>query len=370
MYDLVVVGAGPSGCRIAELVSRRGYKTLLLDKKTEIGKPVQCAGLVSYRLNRIVTDLPNNIIVNKVNRAKFVYGSKDFEIESKKPFFVIDREQFDKFMFLKARKSGVETRTQTEFKNLGIVMDSIIEKGQKGNMIKEDSLFIDTTDGKIQTRLLVGADGPISTVASKSKLVRPSNILTGIQTEINGDFDPDMVELHFNPVITPDFFGWVIPLSSKKARVGLACKKDASNRLKNFVNNVTGGSINKTDVKPDVVGRINYGFMRRTSSERVMVVGDAACQVKPFSGGGVIYGLIGAGYCSNACIKSLSSKKFSTEYLFDEYDKKWKSHLGGSIKKGMFMRKMLSGSGAKMNLMLSLADQFKFIIERLDVDLL
>ena len=365
-----MIGAGPIGCRVSELVSRRGFKTILIDKKEDVGTPVQCTGLVSHRLKRIVTDLPDNVILNELNSAKFYYDSDEFEIKSKKPFYVIDREKFDKFMFLKARQSGVEIKLQTEFKDFEIRRNSSIGKTTEGLIIKEDSVFVNTDEGKLQTKLLVGADGPISTVASKANLMRPSNILTGVQTTVSGNFDVDSVELHFSSDISPDFFGWVVPINSKKARIGLASKKDSLNRLKTFVNLRTDGNVNKSDVKPDVVGRINFGLMNRTSSERILTVGDAACQVKPFSGGGVIYGLIGAGYCSNACIRALTAGNFSHEYLQNEYDKKWKSHLKIPIKKGMIMRTLLSGSDEKMNLMLSMAKRFQFLVERLDVDIL
>ncbi len=364
MYDVVVVGAGPAGCRIAELASKRGLTTALVDKKKDIGKPVQCTGLVSHRLKSIITNMPDNIVLNKVNRAKFFYPSGNFELESKKLFFVIDREKLDKFLFLRARQAGVDTSISTFFEDFESVKAANIRADKM--LDKEDSLILKTSEGKMQTRILVGADGPISTVASKASLIRPSNILTGVQVTVDGNFDPNSVELHFDSNITPDLFGWVVPLSEKRARIGVAAKKNALNGL----NTMLKKKLHEGYVKPDVAGRINFGLMKRTSAERIMLIGDAACQVKPFSGGGVIYGLLGAGYCANTCIKAVNKEDFSSRFFKQEYDNKWKSHLGGPIKRGMLFRRLLSGSNTKMNLLLGVAKYFKFILEGFDVDLL
>jgi flavin-dependent dehydrogenase len=42
MYDVVVVGAGPGGSTTARFAAERGLKVLMLDKRREIGYPVQC----------------------------------------------------------------------------------------------------------------------------------------------------------------------------------------------------------------------------------------------------------------------------------------------------------------------------------------
>jgi len=371
IYDVVVVGAGPAGCRTAELVSKRGFKTALIEKRSEIGQPVQCAGLISHRLKSIIPDLPKNIILNKINHAKFFTPKTEFELESKRPFYVVDREQLDKLLFFKARKAGVETHKSTAFNDFELKRGPVIKKTESGEIMREDAMIVHTLTDKIQTKLLVGADGPISNVASKAGLMRPSNVLTGAQATVRGEFAENTVELFFDYNLTPDFFGWVVPLSAKEARIGVAARNNnivAS--LKNLIHNRTNGGVHKSSIKPDVAGRINFGLMKRTSAERVMVVGDAAAQVKPFSGGGVVYGLIGAGHCANACIKSLSSNNFSADFLEREYDRKWKSQLGSPIKRGLMMRRFTSGSERKMNFVLEMASRFKFILQGFDADML
>ena len=357
MYDVVIVGAGVAGCRTAELIARKGFSVALLEKHADIGKPVQCSGLVSYRLKTILPDLADNVILNEVRRAKFFYSSRptstpNFELKSKKPVYVIDRAELDKSLFEKAISSGAKAKLPTKFTSY---------------IIKEDKIIISTNKGKIESRLLVGADGPNSIVAKKAKLEKPENYLTGVQATVDGEFDTDAdsVELWFGPDITPDFFGWLIPVSPTKARIGLATRSKALGYFKNFLKKRIGIA-----VRPDVGGRINFGLMENTATERVMVVGDAAAHVKPLSGGGVIYGLIGAAYCANACVWALRAGDFSAGFLKQEYDKKWKRQLRKPIERGLRYRKILLSAGKRMNLLFNIAGKLKFVLESFDMDLL
>ena len=356
---MTVVGAGPAGSRTAELIARHGFKVALVEKNTDVGLPVRCTGLISSRLMDIVPDLPASAILNRIDSARFFATANSFELRSRRPFYVVDREKLDKFLYLRARKAGAAADTGMLFKDF--------ELSSKDD---EDFLTLHTSKGKVQTRLLVGADGPVSTVAEKAGLERPANMMTGMQMTVPGDYDASTAELIFSEELTPDFFGWVVPLSETRARVGVAAKQNALAGLRTLVEKRTGGLVKAADVKPDVAGKINFGLMQRTSAERVMVVGDAACQVKPFSGGGVVYSLMGAGYAANAAVKALKSGDFSAAFLKEEYDDRWKDHLAKPIKRGLMYRRILLGSDRRMNLLFRLGGAGKSVIEGFDADLL
>lgn len=356
IYDVAVIGAGPSGCRTAELIARRGYKVLLIEEHKKIGEPVQCAGLVSSRLKELIHDLPADVIINEVRSAKFSTIHTDFLLESDRSVYVIDRSELDKHLFELARLAGVKPRLGTQFKNF--------ERGG-------DCIEVVTNKGRFRAKLLVGADGPDSMVAKNANLVQPYNQLIGIQTTVNGVFEPNGVELWFSEYVAPGFFGWVIPIDNTKARVGMASRKNVREGFNNFLR----GRLDLLDVKPDVVGTINFGLIDSSVAERILLVGDAACQVKPFSGGGVIYGLIGAGYCAQACIKALKEERFDAEFLTRVYDKRWKKRLEKPIKRGLLYRGVFYGSKGRasdrrFNIVLWLAKRFKSILGTLDMDLL
>ncbi len=321
IYDIVIIGAGPIGCKVGELTAREGFKVLILEEHPEIGIPVQCAGLVSHRIFRL-SKVSKKVIVNKVRKARFCCSNNYMALKSKKTVYVIDRERFDKEMAKRAKSFGTEIKTSIRFTGY-----------KRGNF-----LTIKTNKGSYQAKLLIGADGPNSTVARTSKIKLLDNRLTGVQTTIKSNYDPNTVELWFDSDISPEFFGWVIPENRTQARVGLATGKNVMKYLDNFFLKRFN---KKFKPKKTLAGTIRYGLIDNSVSDRVLLVGDAASQVKPFSGGGLIYGLIGAEIAAKACIKSLEKQNYKREFLKENYDVVWKKKLAWPIRKGLTMTRII-----------------------------
>jgi flavin-dependent dehydrogenase len=104
-----------------------------------------------------------------------------------------------------------------------------------------------------------------------------------------------------------------------------------------------------------------------------MLVGDAACHIKPFSGGGIIYGLMGANFAAESCIKSLKEENYSSEFFKENYDDVWKNKLAWPIKKGLFMKNSIhSFSDWQLSLLFSIINltKIKKLLEFTDMDLL
>ena len=107
----LIVGAGPVGCRVGVLLGKEKLKVLILEEHPEIGRPVQCAGLVSHRIFDL-SDASEDVAVNVVERARFFSHDGNYiELKHKKPVYVIDREKFDKELANKAKEVGVEIKT-------------------------------------------------------------------------------------------------------------------------------------------------------------------------------------------------------------------------------------------------------------------
>ncbi len=320
-FDVLVVGASVAGCRTAELIASRGYRVAIVEEHEKIGFPSKCTGLVSWRLKELLPELPEDIIVNVVEKAKFFspFGIS-FVLKSKKPVYVINRKKLDWYLFSCALEKGCKPFLSRRF---------IQFEKEKGIAV--------TTRGNIKTKLLIGADGANSTVAKVTSIKQPSKILFGLQSTIKGNFEEDCVELWFGQKIAPNFFAWVVPESYATARVGLATNKNPMYFFKRFLKNRVGKF-----VKPDTAGMLRFGLMKETVGERVMLVGDAACQLKPFSGGGIIYALIASEVCAKACWKALEIEKYDKSSLKKIYENVWKEKLGRAIKTGMMYRKILS----------------------------
>lgn len=352
MYDVTIVGAGPIGCRVAGIVVKKGYKVLVLEEHREVGKPVKCAGLVSWRIKELLTDLPRRVIVNKVRYAKiFSYANSCLKLESEKPMYVIDRQAFDGFLAKTAVDAGAEILTSVRFERFR----------KRGNFLE-----VITNKRNFKTKILVGTDGANSKVARVAKLRQPNNLSFALQTTVRGDFERDCVELWFGKNLTSDFFGWVVPENEETARIGIASRERVKSKFFKFLKK----RINRTK-RPDVGGMIRHGLIKKSVANNVLLVGDAACQVKPFSGGGLIYGLIGAGYAGIACIRALKEENFSEEFLKEEYEAGWKGKLKWPIIKGLLLSRLIHGMPDWIfDVFISFGDVFSPIIRLIDVDLL
>ncbi|MEM5866501.1 MAG: NAD(P)/FAD-dependent oxidoreductase [Candidatus Aenigmatarchaeota archaeon] len=310
-FDVVIIGGGPAGCRTGEKIAKKGYEVLILEEHPKIGEPVQCTGLVSKKIGKI----PKKLISNRIKRARFFCGKEYFEVESKEDMLVIDRKGYDAWLAERAEDAGCKIMTSSRFLDF-------------------KNSFVITNKSKFKTKLLIGADGPNSSVAKVNGIKLPEKILLALQVKVESSFDENTVELHFGKGIAPGSFAWVVPEDEKTARVGLMCKKDPNEYLEKFLN-LRFGEVEYYEKVGDIV---RYGLIKESVSDKVLLVGDAASQVKPFSAGGLVYNKICAEIASKAVIKALKEENFSKSFLIENYDKIWKKELSLSIREGMLMK--------------------------------
>ena len=124
--------------------------------------------------------------------------------------------------------------------------------------------------------------------------------------------------------------------------------------------------------KKDILGGvIRYGLIKDSMADNILLVGDAASQVKPYSGGGIIYGLIGAKFAASACLKCLNKNRFDYNFLKENYDNEWKNKLAPAIKRGMVLHRSLHIiPDWLMSFGITISKPFSPILNNLDMDLL
>ncbi len=351
IFDVAVIGGALAGSRTAELIAEKRHSVLLVEEHPEIGIPCKCTGLVSWRFHELLPDFPEKLVINTVNKAKFFSpNGKHLQLQSKKPASVISRPGLDKFLFDKAKKAGAVTRTTEKF---------------IGSKHLEDSVEIQTDKNNYQAKILIGADGGNSSVARSGGIQMPEKYLVGVQTTAPSSYETDSVELWFGSKFSPKFFAWVVPESEGIARIGLASNPSPMQYYEKFLQARIGKF-----VKPDVGGVIRAGLMKTTVADRVMLVGDAACQMKPYSGGGITYGLIASKVCADAALSALVENNFTKGFFQKNYDEVWKKKLSTPIKRGLFVRKAISSPDYVLNFLFAVARAGKRILNNLDMDLI
>lgn len=329
--DVLIVGGGPSGLLTGTLISEKGFRAVVLEEHNEIGRPEQCTGLVSWRIGEI----PQRLILNRIGTARFCIGKRCFEVHSEKEMLVIDRAGYDKYLAEKAIGEGVE-----------------IKMGERAVGIEEGRI-VTSRGNRYSGKILVGADGPNSVVAKLAGLRQPQNLLFALQCLAKGSFERDVAELRFEPEFSKDAFAWVVPLSSSRARVGLLTRDDPWPKIKLLLRRLNM----EVDGSRFVGDSIRFGIMKRTSADGVILVGDAACQVKPFSLGGLVYSRICSRIAADACTIAIERDLFSGDFLSKTYDSVWKKTIGGALKKGLMMR-MLFGFTRRASLSFALMNAF------------
>ena len=306
MFDVTVCGAGPIGSYIAWKFSAKGYKTLLIEEHKKPGLPLSCSGLVSKRLWNFI---PKNtsIIERQILGARIHVSNNAYTFNSRQAI-LIDRTKLDQYLFSLARSSGAKSLFKTR-------LNGVFEK-------KDDvSLYTSSpSESHFQTKTLAGCDGPLSTVRSFLDIPNP-NFLQAMfcyTTETPDSY----VDLYFKE--TPDFFAWRIPRFNT-VEYGLASKSHAKYYFKKF--------IKKHKIKPKKIfsGLIPFGLLPKTTSSRVFLCGDAASQTKPYTGGGIVYGL--------ACADIASSTIDPNNPDLSLYEKNWRKKLSKQIFIGTIIKR-------------------------------
>jgi len=334
-HDIAIIGAGPIGCYIGGEIAKEGYDVAIFEEHKKIGYPIQCAGLVTPRVFDLADIKKEKIVQNHIYGAKFHSPTNIcFTIGGKKLHaYVINRPLLDKAMADKAEKNGAKIY-------LGCRIDNACRKDKK--------ILLKSKSETISCNLLIGADGVFSKTRKWFGLPESKEFLYGIGGEIETreEIDKKFVEIFSGENIAPEFFAWMIPIDEKKLRIGLCIgEKFKKNILANYFNSFlkkidkqTG--IKNQKIKPTVGGVIPVGLLNKTYSSNVMLVGDAASQVKPLSGGGIYTGLKSAKHCITISKSSLKEKNF-TEPILRKYHILWSEDIGREIGIGLILRKII-----------------------------
>ncbi|GBF33925.1 geranylgeranyl/isoprenyl reductase [Desulfocucumis palustris] len=322
-YDVLVVGGGPAGCETARLIAEKGYKVLVAEEHRKIGEPMQCAGLVSPRTLKTAA-MPDAIIINQIHGA-FVHspGGEVLLIRDQKAYaLVIDRSEFDRNLSERAQCAGAEILTG--------VRASIGEFFPDETSVKLKS---NSGEYTARTRLLIGADGSNSSVARRINASKAEEVIRMCAAEVELECpEKDMVHIFLGREIAPGWFGWVIPVDEKRARVGIGVsRRDKHPRYYfNRMVEANPGIFKGMKIIRGTGGVVPVGMLSRIYGERTLLVGDAACQTKPISGGGLYLGLLGAELCARVAAKALSKGNLSPEFL-SEYQWLWEEAMAEEI---------------------------------------
>jgi len=324
-FDVIIVGASIAGNYLAFLLSKLPITVLVIEEHIDIGFPFQCAGIVSQKLNYLI-DLPPKLILNRVKVAKIVAPlGTTIKLSGKEQPYIINRIALDRLFYEKNKDfSNISYSLNEKFKSLKYN----IENGQK-------YVIIDTSKSSIRTKMLIGCDGPFTSVGKALNV--KNEVIYATQIRIKANFDENEAVMYFHP-LWKELFGWIVPEGDNVYRIGIASSKNVKQCFHIFLKKL-GVDINK---KIDQQGGvIPYGFMNKSAFNNVLLLGDAAGQVKATTGGGIVMLLTAAKYASNCVKNSFKQNNFSKRFIKKHYEKPCLRTIGKELKLHYVIRLIL-----------------------------
>ncbi|WP_436923537.1 geranylgeranyl reductase family protein [Halosimplex amylolyticum] len=344
MHDFVVVGCGPAGSRFSRRAAEAGYDVLAFEQG-EIGKPLACSGHVSTDLWDYTPDgARDRLLQNVVYGARFHLGSPrgaapsdprtnghaPANVDSRRldagtyPFYkdeqisnVIDRVGLDNELADAAREAGADVRED----------HTVVGVEERRDRVRVEVTGPDGVETH-EARMVAGCDGPKSRVRRELDMPEPDELLHGVLGFSDEDDDTDFVDVHLT---VPDFFAWRIPRGDAGVEYGLATPPSADVRER-FDRFVADYGV-ETDHRCS--GLIPVGPPDSVTSDRAFLIGDAAAQTKPFTGGGILYGMTAADHAA----REVDPRRPGS---LADYERAWRDDLEREIELGHWLRRAYS----------------------------
>ena len=324
MPDIVVVGGGPAGSMSARLLAG-SHDVVVLEDHPVSGTPLQCTGLVSPDVIRMSGVDPT--VLNTFSRlnANFPDGSV-FSVEcGETKAVLIDRSGFDVLMAEKAMDAGAEF---------------VYSERCVSCSVTEDHAKVVTGSGnEYSAQLLVGADGHTSTIRKLVCSEPPRMQVRGIQLDVKHSCDDQSsIDIWMGSDVAPGFFAWTIPYGDM-TRVGLCTEWSYGPPSDYLPALLRKAGLSDARIVSKSAGKIPIGIQSSTYSDRVMLIGDSAGQVKPVSGGGLYPMLMSAESLAHTAEEAFAKGDFSSKVL-SSYQKGWRNRVGKELKNGFRLRSM------------------------------
>jgi digeranylgeranylglycerophospholipid reductase len=346
-YDIIIIGAGPAGSTAARYAAKNGANVLLIEKKKDIGSPIQCGGflphyeelqelLPSAQLPSTLKNIPKNCIHTSTHIHRFISPNleiKEFGVEAD----TLDRSRFDKYLAREAVKAGADLLVGTRADS--ITGDTVAVHGVLGEF-------------EIRSDVIIGADGPTSLLAKTSGLIDRSDDMgraVSLEYELVGvDVDLDAVEMYFGRDYAPGGYGWIISEGGDCANIGVGIRRklcepgvSAQDYLHRFMyeHPMVSPKLENGKITAVISGIVPVGGAPpSTVAGNILICGDAAGHLIATNGGGIPTAMVGGKIAGETAAEAVSGG-----CTLSDYDIRWREQMGLEIKTSVYVKKLMDG---------------------------
>ncbi len=363
--DIAVVGAGPAGSAAAEAAAKLGADVVLIERKREVGTPVQCGGflpeagelqdlLPRAKIPDALAEVPERHVLHRT-RLQRIYApsgkAKEFFVSGR----VVDRRGFDRDLAWRAARAGarvlVGTRATTDGSRL---------------------LLSGRWSGTMEAGVVIGADGPSSATARGAGMACRQEVGVCLEYEMaDVDIDPDAAEMYFGTRSAPGGYAWIIPMGQDVANVGVGTRSAylAGRKLRDLLESfivehpIAKEKLRRGEVTAVMRGLVPAGGIKATIAKGiVLLAGDAAGMVMATSGGGIPLAMVGG-----RAAGEVAARHVRGEGTLAEYPSRIATEMGPELANSVRIRQVVDKMMRSDRLMDALfailpADQMKAIM--------
>lgn len=326
IFDVAIVGSGPSGASAALKLGENGISTVIIEKET-LPRYKTCGGGFVYRGRRKMPFDISSVVDREFNKIDIYFDSADIHLSSEREEPIISmvmRDEFDNLIVEKAKEYGV----------------TLLQNHKLENITFGDYHTLHTSQGDIQAKFIIAADGALSRTAKMTGWEETRHLIPALEYEVEvhpEDFKRLSKEVRFDFDAVPLGYGWSFPkknhLSLGVASTGrkkIDLKKHYRDYLKTLkIDSVISEEFHGFQIP---VSPRTDGFVRKN----VFLTGDAAGFADPITAEGISNAILSGVYAAEAMIEGKLDAKFCEEI----YNKKLEEILLPELNTGMYLSKV------------------------------
>ncbi len=293
---------------------------LLVEQRPVVGLPVQCAEYVPAQIVEYAR-VPERCIAQRIRKLRTHLPDGE-TVETPAAGYVIDRAAFDKALAVAAIRAGAEVWTGAR----------AVERTERGVVVRQRG-----KDVEIECRVVIGADGPRSTVG---RWIGHTNaeVIDGLQVEAVLPMPQDFTEVYFDPTYRGGY-GWLFP-KGETANVGVGVNRGLGGDPRQALAHLLA----RLEIRPGaIMGRTagpvpSGGTVAQVRAGNVLLVGDAAGHTHPVTGAGIFAAVVSGTLAGQAAARVVKSDDLTA---LAEYEREWNAFMAGPLRHALTKRRHL-----------------------------